>query len=57
MGAVMIQELQNSLNSLEQEADSRCVVLTSFSHKVFSAGADLKERKSMTQQGEAEQFV
>jgi enoyl-CoA hydratase/carnithine racemase len=56
MGSVMIQELQNSLISLEHETDSRCVVITSFSHKVFSAGADLKERQSMTQ-GEAEEFV
>lgn len=56
MGSAMLQQLQNSLDSLEKETDNRCLVLTSFSDKVFSAGADLKERKSMTQ-SEAEKFV
>ena len=56
MGKLMIQELGSSLDSLENETQSRCVVITSFSDKVFSAGADLKERKTMTQ-SEAADFV
>jgi enoyl-CoA hydratase/carnithine racemase len=36
------------------ETKSRCVVLTSFSNKVFSAGADLKERATMSQDQAAE---
>jgi methylglutaconyl-CoA hydratase len=48
MGRRMLQELQDCLKELEDQTDSRCVVLQSFSPKVFSAGADLKERKTMT---------
>ena len=55
MGSNMLQELQDCLSLLEDDK-SRCVVLTSFSHKVFSAGADLKERATMTQD-EAAAFV
>jgi enoyl-CoA hydratase/carnithine racemase len=52
MGSVMLQQLQDALTSLEDkksEQRSRCLVLTSSSHKVFSAGADLKERATMSQ--------
>jgi enoyl-CoA hydratase/carnithine racemase len=48
----MLQQLQDALTSLEDkksEQRSRCLVLTSSSHKVFSAGADLKERATMSQ--------
>lgn len=65
MGSVMLQELGNCLSQIEDQFTtstttttprSRCVVLTSFSHKVFSAGADLKERATMSQE-EAAKFV
>eukprot|EP00980_Cylindrotheca_fusiformis_P028239 scaffold22589_cov138-Cylindrotheca_fusiformis.AAC.2 len=56
MGSVMIQQLQDSLTSIEADASTRCVVLSSSSDKVFSAGADLKERKEMTLE-QAEDFV
>lgn len=60
MGREMIQGLQDCLDVLEgnitRDGDEqtsgpgcRCLVLTSFSGKVFSAGADLKERAIMTQ--------
>lgn len=55
MGARMLRELGEHLSELE-ESNSRCVVLTSYSNKVFSAGADLKERATMTQE-EAADFV
>lgn len=49
-----------STNGIESErrdaAGCRCVVLTSFSDRVFSAGADLKERATMTED-EAADFV
>lgn len=48
MGKAMILEFQNILRHLEEDSDSRCVILSSSSPKVFSAGADLKERKTMT---------
>ena len=66
MGRIMIEELNNSLKQLEEADDdddetkkkkkSRCVVITSCFDKVFSAGADLKERKEMTLK-ESEKFV
>jgi enoyl-CoA hydratase/carnithine racemase len=62
MGSVMLAELQKCLEDLEQQATcdfssgSRCVVVTSSSPKVFSAGADLKERREMTPD-QAEAFV
>jgi enoyl-CoA hydratase/carnithine racemase len=58
MGSEMIQRLQDCLEVLEDplQTKSRCLVLTSFSQKVFSAGADLKERATMTQE-EAADFV
>ena len=51
MGRTMLRELQDCLVDLEDTGryhDTRCVVLQSYSSKVFSAGADLKERKTMT---------
>lgn len=49
MGSVMLQQLKEYLTELEElESKSRCLVLTSHSDKVFSAGADLKERATMT---------
>jgi methylglutaconyl-CoA hydratase len=55
MGSQMIDELSRVIDILEQES-TRCVILTSSSLKVFSAGADLKERAAMNEE-EAEVFV
>mmetsp|Transcript_17598 Transcript_17598/g.31788 ORF Transcript_17598/g.31788 Transcript_17598/m.31788 type:complete len:234 (+) Transcript_17598:68-769(+) len=56
MGRIMLQELSDTLNTLENDDETRCVVVTSSSQKVFSAGADLKERATMTME-EASDFV
>ena len=57
MNKSMLYDLQEKLKSLQNDnVDSRCLIITSFSDRVFSAGADLKERKTMTQ-SEAEAFV
>jgi enoyl-CoA hydratase/carnithine racemase len=58
MGSVMVQELQDCLDILEETNSKaiRCVVVTSSLGKVFSAGADLKERATMTQD-QAADFV
>ena len=47
----MISELNHCLDVLETStpSDCRCVVFTSFSQRVFSAGADLKERSAMSE--------
>jgi len=58
MGSNMLRELRDCLDQLEASSlsTSRCVVVTSFSSKVFSAGADLKERATMSQD-EASEYV
>lgn len=56
MGSQMLEEFSTIMDVLEQDSTIRCVVLTSSSFKVFSAGADLKERATMTPD-EAEEFV
>lgn len=56
MGKQMIAELNDCLDQLQQEENCRCVILSSSSPKVFSAGADLKERATMSQD-ETQAFV
>mmetsp|Transcript_14007 Transcript_14007/g.19158 ORF Transcript_14007/g.19158 Transcript_14007/m.19158 type:complete len:391 (-) Transcript_14007:148-1320(-) len=59
MGTTMLTQLHHALFTTLTNAspsDVRCIVLTSSSPKIFSAGADLKERSKMTQE-EAAAFV
>jgi methylglutaconyl-CoA hydratase len=57
MGRQFMQEFGEILVTLETDTtDTRCLVITSCSPKVFSAGADLKERSTMSQE-EAAEFV
>jgi methylglutaconyl-CoA hydratase len=57
MGSTMLQQLSETLDTLEQtDTSTRCVVVTSSLANVFSAGADLKERANMTME-EASVFV
>jgi enoyl-CoA hydratase/carnithine racemase len=57
MGLIMLEQLQACLSKLEEtDSTTRCVVLTSCSDRVFSAGADLKERATMSQE-QAADFV
>lgn len=58
MGRIMLSQLQDILQELSgpQGKKVRCVILTSCNPKVFSAGADLRERSSMSQE-EASAFV
>ena len=59
-GEQMLHELQKHLQRLQDPTSSssypRCLILTSSSTKVFSAGADLKERRAMTTD-QAQAFV
>ena len=59
MNRTMLLELKEALKELEEqqhEPQSRCVILASASSRVFSAGADLKERRTMSLE-EAQEFV
>lgn len=56
MGSTMLQQLSETLDTLETDMSTRCVVVTSSLPKVFSAGADLKERAGMSME-EASAFV
>ena len=56
MSKSMLYELKEQLKLLQNDNNSRCLIITSFSDHVFSAGADLKERKTMTP-SDAEAFV
>ncbi len=58
IGKEMLAQLRENVSMLsgEEGKDIRCVVLTSCSDKVFSAGADLKERSEMSKE-EAASFV
>jgi len=59
MGRTMLSQIQDVISALNgDDAGSkvRCIILTSCSEKVFSAGADLQERSKMTMD-EAAYFV
>ncbi|KAK9838117.1 hypothetical protein WJX81_002334 [Elliptochloris bilobata] len=56
IGRQLLKELGEALRLLNYERSTRCVVVRSSSPGVFSAGADLKERATMTQV-EAADFV
>lgn len=52
----LLNAFENILGELEHDNNSRCVILRSSSPGIFCAGADLKERRTMTQD-EAKEFV
>ncbi|WP_163972166.1 enoyl-CoA hydratase [Oceanobacillus halotolerans] len=45
----VIDEFNNCIHQLNQEEDVRCVIITGAGEKAFCAGADLKERKGMSE--------
>mmetsp|Transcript_12452 Transcript_12452/g.22582 ORF Transcript_12452/g.22582 Transcript_12452/m.22582 type:complete len:272 (-) Transcript_12452:462-1277(-) len=56
MGRVMLRQWTECMRDLAHNDKVRCVVVTSVSAKVFSAGADLRERATMSSD-EAAEFV
>eukprot|EP00775_Hariotina_reticulata_P003240 gene3240-3517_t len=56
IGRQLLRELQEAINTLRQERTTRCVIVRSTCPGTFCAGADLKERATMTQ-AEAAEFV
>jgi enoyl-CoA hydratase/carnithine racemase len=45
----MLDELNEALNQADQHADVFCTIITGAGEKAFCAGADLKERRAMTE--------
>ncbi|CAL8464530.1 g4065 [Coccomyxa elongata] len=56
IGRQLLRELWEAINMVKLERTTRCVVVRSAVPNVFCAGADLKERATMTQQ-ETSEFV
>jgi enoyl-CoA hydratase/carnithine racemase len=57
MGYQFVHSLRETIQEInDNSTDVRCVVVTSYSNKVFSAGADLKERSTLTLE-QTEEFV
>ncbi|QOY36257.2 enoyl-CoA hydratase [Anaerobacillus isosaccharinicus] len=46
----MLNELQDIIENIKYNPDIRCVIITGSGDKAFCAGADLKERATMSQQ-------
>ena len=45
----LLKQLKDTLNSLRNDRQIRCIIITGSGEKVFCAGADLKERKELTE--------
>lgn len=56
LGKLMIQQMRDAIDEMPMDPTVRAVILTSDVERVFCAGADLKERRDMTQL-EAGMFV
>ncbi|GAQ89612.1 enoyl-CoA hydratase [Klebsormidium nitens] len=56
LGRTLLEQLEEAIESIQRDDQVRAVILHSNVPKVFCAGADLKERKEMTQDG-VQKFV
>ena len=54
INATMLQELSEALDTIEKDANTRCVVIMGKGEKAFSAGADLTELQKLTHKTAAE---
>ena len=50
LSLALLEELQNILTQINEESNTRVVILTGAGEKVFCAGADLKERAGMNEE-------
>lgn len=48
MSKTLLDELNQTISKVDQDKSVYCTIITGSSEKVFSAGADLKERRSMS---------
>ncbi len=49
LSTALLRELSDILNTVREDSRARCVILTGVGNRAFSAGADLKERRSMSE--------
>ncbi|SFD77892.1 Enoyl-CoA hydratase/carnithine racemase [Lentibacillus persicus] len=49
MSIALLDELNDHVNTINANSSIRCTIITAAGEKAFCAGADLKERKNMTQ--------
>ncbi|MCS3485047.1 enoyl-CoA hydratase-related protein [Bacillus altitudinis] len=56
LSAAMLEEINQTIQEIKHDANIRCLLMTGAGAKVFCAGADLKERRLMTEQ-EAKEAV
>ena len=49
LSKALLEELNSTIDQVNQDKSIYCTVITGAGHKVFCAGADLKERKGMTE--------
>jgi enoyl-CoA hydratase/carnithine racemase len=54
INATMLQELSEALDTIENDTNVRCVIITGEGEKAFSAGADITELHKLTQETAAE---
>lgn len=56
LSAAMLEEINQTIQEIKHDENIRCLLMTGAGAKVFCAGADLKERRLMTEQ-EAKEAV
>ncbi|TFW45564.1 enoyl-CoA hydratase [Bacillus sp. 005/A4HT-01/001] len=56
LSAAMLEEINQTIQEIKHDENIRCLLMTGTGAKVFCAGADLKERRLMTEQ-EAKEAV
>ncbi|MEI4790644.1 enoyl-CoA hydratase [Bacillus sp. FJAT-53060] len=50
LSAAMLEEINQTIQAIKQDESIRCLIITGAGSKVFCAGADLKERRLMTEE-------
>jgi enoyl-CoA hydratase/carnithine racemase len=54
INATMLKELSEALDTIEKDADCRCVIITGEGERAFSTGADIIELQKLTQKTASE---
>ncbi len=54
INATMLEELSEALDTIEEDTDNRCIIITGEGEKAFSTGADITELQKLTQETASE---